>query len=300
MLYTVSDDADGITTSGCHFEAGHEAVNHIIHKAETNRFTVTELMELKGVIDNFFNPSFVVKPNTQESVAQVQRRYVVPREGYPYCILCSKWSNETHLSSTEHVKRAEETAAADEMIGPCVSIRRFSSTPGMVGPLSKSAFRRFWGADVDTNMPQLLMDRLKKGCTIEVMMRSISKKAKRVLRMEDVRSVGFSAVSYPGQGRYATAGQQPERAIRWEDLTEDAETHLQHSIPPNSGWWPALIVTWHTEHLDHGYDTREEYFPQVCVGILTVYVICWYQLVDGSVCLTAWPILLTFTVDPDA
>ena len=79
-----------------------------------------------------------------------------------------------------------------------------------------------------------------------------------------------------GQGRYATAGQQPERAIRWEDLTEDAETHLQHSIPPNSGWWSALIVTWHTEHLDHGYDTREEYFPQVCVGILTVYVICWY------------------------
>ena len=149
-------------------------------------------------------------------------------------------------------------------------------------------------------MAQLLRDRLAKGGTIEVMMPAVSKKAKKTLRLEDIRSLGFAAVSYPGQGRYTVEGDRLERAVRWENLHEAEETRLQHDIPAGSGWWPALIVTWHSEHLGHGFETREEYCPRVCVGILTVCVICWYQLVDGSWSMTAWPILLTFTVDPDA
>ena len=131
-------------------------------------------------------------------------------------------------------------------------------------------------------------------------MPGMSNKAKNILKLEDIRSLGFAAVSYPGQGRYTVGGDRPERAVRWEDLHEVEGVQLQHAIPETSGWWPALIITWHTEHLDHGFETREEYFPRVCVGILTVYVICWYQLVNGSWSMTAWPILLTFTVDPDA
>ena len=43
------------------FEVRPEAVNHIIHKAETNRFTLAELMGMKGVIDTLFHPVFVAK-----------------------------------------------------------------------------------------------------------------------------------------------------------------------------------------------------------------------------------------------
>ena len=46
------------------------------------------------------------------------------------------------------------------------------------------------------------------------------------------------------------------------------------------------------QHEDHGFATRSEYLERVAVGCLTVYVVCWYQLVDGTYTLTLWPITL--------
>jgi len=68
---------------------------------------------------------------------------------------------------------------------------------------------------------------------------------------------------------------------------------LRDPIPASSSWWPACLLQWSGQHLDHGYPDQQSYFRMVCGGRLCVYALCWYQLMDSSWILVAWPIYLT-------
>ena len=175
------------------------------------------------------------------------------------------------------------------MIGVASSKRRFENTPGLKGPLSHKAFRSYGGADVDSRMGEILRDRLMKGAQLEV---KLTKRFSRKITISNLIYCGMAFVSYPGSGKHNVNGDLPERAVRWEDIDDDEDTPTNATIPQTSGWWPALIVQWVEQHEDHGFATRSEYFERVLVGCLTVYVVCWYQLVDGTYTLTLWPITL--------
>ena len=100
-----------------------------------------------------------------------------------------------------------------------------------------------------------------------------------------MRSLGFCAVSYPGQGKYDHSGGVPERAIRWEDLLDDEEEDtrsvIQQPLPPQSGFWPAMIIYWDGMAEELGYSPGD-HFTRVIAGVLVVVIVCWYQLADGS------------------
>ena len=134
------------------------------------------------------------------------------------------------------------------MIGICSASRRHEGTPGMTWPLTTKNFRKFWGEEI-TNMPALLRDKLRAGSTIEVQMPSMGEMAKRLLKLDDIRSVGLGAVSYPGQGKYKPYADVPERCVRWDWMEELAE-HREDTpfvpntpIPSNSRWWPVCIIS---------------------------------------------------------
>ena len=266
--------------------------------ADANNMDTEELMMYVKEIDHFFAPQFVAKARTAESVASVKDRYLTMRDGSRFCLLCKKWDTGNHTESAWHQARVEEVACADEMIGICSTSRRHEGTPGMTWPLTTKNFRKFWGEEI-TNMPALLRDKLRAGSTIEVQMPSMGKKAKRLLKLDDIRSVGLGAVSYPGQGKYKPYADVPERCVRWDWMEELAQEQGEDTafvpntpIPPNSGWWPVCIISWDTEHTDHGYASREAYYTAVINGTLTVYILCWYKLMDGTILITAWPVFL--------
>ena len=275
----------------------------------------------KKAIDEFFTARFTVKPKSALSVAATETRYISERDGWHWCNLCKKWLDATHRASTEHTTKVHELAAIDEMIGECSpeSARRWSDTPGLTGPLSRGAFRAFWGQNVD-QMPQLVMDRLRSGANIEVQMSipewSQKKLYKKLLSMEDIAGIGFCCVSYPGSGKYHLHADLPERAITWDQLEEpvkedtpsvdengrklsrliDDDAHkveTRDKIPPGSGWWPGCVVTWKGQAQDHLCASAPDYYVSCGWGRIGVYVICWYQLFDGSYIITAWPVLLT-------
>ena len=80
-----------------------------------------------------------------------------------YCELCSKWVSEEHNRSDDHTIKIREIAACSEMVGFAHSKRRFEPILGLQSPLTKSRFRAFWGADIDTKIGDVLRDRLSKG-----------------------------------------------------------------------------------------------------------------------------------------
>lgn len=270
-----------------------DAVSAIIKTADQSRLSPEELKEIKDQVDAQFRPSFAMKPKNVDSLRAVASRYIVGRGGEWYCTLCSKYCTETHWASGEHIARFDEMAAADEMLGPCSadSLRRFSPSPGFVGRIpTKGGIRRFWGEQVDNNMVQLLHARLRAGASVEVRWGG---KGRRSLKAQDIGSVGMGVVSYPGSGRYRPDTNPCERFVRWVDLPdeEDPSLELVEPIPQHSGWWPALQVAWHNEAEEHGI-VRRDYFARQQTGCLTVYVVCWYQLADGTWILVAWPVRL--------
>ena len=177
--------------------------------------------------------------------------------------------------------------------------------PGLVGELTQTRFKYFWGDEVES-MPQILRNRRLAGSKIVVSLPHLGKKG-----------IGFAAVSYPGTGKYSLDF-DGERAVYWGDLLGDYDDalplsdmpnkerlidvkndsmnrksmQLSERIPQGSGWWPACVVTWDTQHLDHGFTSYEGYYTAVVNGQACVYAVCWYQLMDGSVLITAWPIRL--------
>jgi hypothetical protein len=213
-----------------------------------------------------------------------------------------------------HYQRVQEIAAGDEMLGPCQSKRRWEAAPGCP-TLDVDSFRAFWGNRV-TDMPQLLMQQLKDGVMINV---RISPKKTKQLGLADVKSIGFVAVSYPGQGKYGAHDglMQQDMAHRWEEvcdappeaamsrefkqLIDDDLAHAVNSVqkggsewkrecPKGHGFWPGCSITWHGQAADHGATDERQYFRLVVDGILVTYVLCWYQLADGTRVIEAWPI----------
>ena len=267
-----------------------EKVVRIKEIADINKFSLAERIYIKQEIDSFFSAKFAPQPTSQTSVDHVHKQFMTFKDGHLWCSLCDKWGSESHVGAKEHNARLVELASCDEMIGIATSKRRFESTPGLTGPLTRKAFRSYWGAEVDGRMGDVLRDRMAKGAHLEV---KLSKRFTRKVTLENIISHGMSVVSYPGKGKYGGLGDnEPERAVRWEDINEDDDTILSAPIPRTSGWWPALIVQWAEQHADHGFTTRAEYYSRVMCGTLPAYVVCWYQLVDGTWVMVLWPIFL--------
>lgn len=136
-------------------------------------------------------------------------------------------------------------------------------------------------------MVGILHDRLAQGAHINI---KLTKKFSRKVTSQNLLSVGLCCVTYPGQGKYLDSDEK-EIAIRWEDVEDFDETPIK-DVPSKSGWWPALNIQWNEQHEDHWMKTRGDYFAQVSVGCLPIFLLCWYQLADGSYELQAWPVNL--------
>ena len=48
------------------------------------------------------------------------------------------------------------------------------------------------------------------------------------------------------------------------------------------------MITWHGQHSDHGYPDAAVYFRDMWSGRTRRYVLCWYQLMDGTMALQVW------------
>jgi hypothetical protein len=169
----------------------HDAAS--IHKLDLDA-RVAIMHERKS----FFEPKFTPRPQTQTSIESVKKRYTILKDGWQWCILCSKWSDPTHDSSTIHLERLTEMATTEEMIGCCTSLRRWSATLGLVGPLTQASFKDCWGVEV-ASMPQLLRNRLAAGAKILVHVPHLGKKAKKELSLSDIKGIGFFRGQLPGQ-----------------------------------------------------------------------------------------------------
>jgi hypothetical protein len=271
-----------------------KAIETILGAASANKLTIEERMEAKQRLDSYFTSVFVLQPKSQQSIADTIKMCVVPRDEWHWCLLCGKWATGTHTEGSDHCSRVMEMAAINEMIGPCASMRRWAPTPGLQGPLTQNAFKAFWGTEV-AGMPQLVWQRLREGTTIRVSMPHWGKKSKKTLSFNDIREIEFAVVSYPGpnSGKYNI---ESERAVMWDDIStledEDGQMLQPHrQIPPTSGWWPVCAISWHTQALDHGFEEWGPYVSATTGGILCIYILCWYQLYNGTIVIEAWPIL---------
>ena len=289
------------------------------NQQDRNKMTVEEKIKCTFAIDDYFRPKFVLKPIDSKYYYDCHNRYVVTKtdpQGWKgfFCTLCQKFADELHVSSSLHVNRLLEMSAADEMLGCCSSLRRWEPVPGLQGGLTKLRFTEFWGSNVE-NMILLVRDRIAKGVEIQV---AYSKKGRLMLGKKDNLNFGLCCVSYPGQGKYSDV---LDRAVRWEDLQDAPMTegfdqliseknHDQQGLLDDCGkkggerkymdgysmqgrgWWPAVIVSWDGEHLCFGTFDRRTYYELQNKGRLRVWVICWYQLCDGTIIMEAWPIFL--------
>ena len=153
-------------------------------------------------------------------------------------------------------------------------------------------------------MPALVWDRLHNGnVTLRIDMPHWGKTSFQVIDVSRVREIQFGAATYPGAGKY---NDSIDRVIpygvsdsgTWEQLTpndgyvkqcqENGGKHPGYMPHQGRGWWPVSIITWHGQHSDHGYHDAALYFRDMYSGRVKCYVVCWYQLMDGTHQLQAW------------
>jgi len=289
-----------------------ENIERVRQYYDKHKMTESDKMKMARKIDEKFRPKFVVSPQSAEVYYACHNRYVLQRDmggwtGF-YCYLCDKWADQAHVSTKGHVDRLLEMSAADEMIGCCTSLRRWSKTPGLLGGLTRQRFRHYWGLSIHNIVP-LVRDKVLRGASIKI---PYSNKGHLMLTDADGLSFGMCCVSYPGQGKY---NDTEDRAVRWEDLqVEDAGEGMDRLIDHKNanqyelmdgimmrsgssgqvprGWWPAVIVTWRDEAISFGMPNKQQYYWLQNAGKIRVWVICWYQLWDGTIVLEAWPIFL--------
>jgi hypothetical protein len=225
-----------------------------------------------------------------------------------WCKACGLWATQAHVESKQHIAKLNEHAAANEMLGDGISLRRFDNA-GLTH-LSVRNFKLFWGSRV-TDLCAILMDRLKRGAQLAIRWSASGKP--RMLSFDDVESVGLVAVSFtPGNAGKYNAGKGEgfeDVAVRWEDLLEaegpesDApdfgkferlidpkqEVKLQRKHPEGHTWWPAVNVQWKTQSAEHE-QARGVYYQKMLKGEQPGYLPCGYQVLDGSNVIDAWPI----------
>ncbi|MFM7982268.1 MAG: hypothetical protein ACKPKO_23410, partial [Candidatus Fonsibacter sp.] len=191
-----------------------EVISHWLEYAESHRRTSIEGVKYSFMVESFFTPKFTPKPKDQMSIASVIRRYSVDKgDGWQWCMLCGKYITEAHTTMDSHTMAVSETAAIDEMVSICTSARRFSPTAGLTTGLNVKDFKLSWGEYID-EMPKILLDRINSGTSIKVPLSGWGKRG-RVLKKDDILSVGMDCASYPGQGKYHTECATSERALRW-------------------------------------------------------------------------------------
>jgi hypothetical protein len=163
----------------------------------------------------------------------------------------------------------------------------------LFGLQSQHSVKRYWGKEVE-NILRIFQDRLDHGSVVQVRWGVGAKsKASKIVDGASVRGLEPGVVSFPGQGRYSPHKQESERFVRWSDL-EPSDPELAWDmtgiVPMESGWWPAVQVGWKDEAAEHGRAANvSEYYKGQARGSQVVYVVCWYQLVDDTMFLTAWP-----------
>ncbi len=268
-----------------------------------NRFTKTELMEMKFDYDEYFRPKWVREAGT-EAVKCVEERYAT-KKPHPtcstwlcdYCVLCAKWDDSNHRNSNEHRTRVNETAEGDVMLGMATSSRRFTQNVcGLPDYVTKRGMKLFWGNKVE-NMPSLLWDRMRQHTTFEVQIPGWGKQ-RRTLKYSDLSDIRLCSVTYAGTGRY---NPYSDFAVRWEDTPDEQDDGLDRLIDPQKeykaplgkGFWPVCWVSWRTEAYDVGFrGTMEEYHAAQVAGRIVIWVICWYQLFENVWVLVLWPVSL--------
>ena len=282
-----------------------EIIAENLKRLDEHKLSTEEMMVFVAQLDSHFRPKYSPKPNTKEAWDKAHYNMMVYRgNGQYWCRLCDKMctgggGQDGHTCSSAHRIRVEEQAAADEMCGEAKSARRFERTSGFEGVLHHdwSEFKDFWGMSIE-NMPEVVWSRLRAGTRLEIDMPHWGKKAKISIDHTRVCTVELAAATYPGQGKYDDATDRIVPFGKLSRLIEDDGFYKESSngdkggwhSPPGRGWWPVCMITWDTQHLDHGYQTAELYFRDMLSGRVKCYVICWYQLFDGTYLLSVWAV----------
>ena len=271
----------------CEEPLAAEVIEAVLDKADEMKFTKDDLWQLMEDHTELFKPRWIKDPS-QRSISDVERRYTVQKDVWAStCTLCDKETCEAHRCSAEHQKRVRETAAGDELIGPCsrLSRRRFSG--GLCGALTAAAMKEWWGNNVET-MVALTWDKLNKGSCFEFSLPGWGSWKKRVTA-EETTNIQLGSIMYKGDGKY---DEKLDKVVLWDHMTlidpRDAPKLLQ-----GRSWWPVCVVSWVGEHKDLSFwGTDAEYRSHQARGLLPVFVICWYQLFDNDWVMILWPVML--------
>ena len=271
-----------------------EAIAKQVGGLDANYTAVDKDAWIREVLDvaEYFKPKWVKQPSP-EMYRQTGARYLVKQsDGWEQCILCFRCADDQHKASDEHKRRVSETAAGDQLIGWCLSSRRFTKPhAGMTDLPTLDNGKRFWGKFLDDNMPRLVWDKLGKGCSLEA---KIGKGVfgTRRLSAEDVLEISLAMVTYKGDGKYDHTVDFGV-TLHTMQLIDPVDPPKELELPTGRSWWPVCWVQWKTEVYDNWYgDQVEQYRTHQLSGATVVWVVCWYQLFDSDWVMTLWPVRL--------
>ena len=157
------------------------------------------------------------------------------------CLLCTtskdKWADESHRSSSQHLKRAEEECYLNSVLGPSLNGRLFGPD-GVHGcrTLSRRAMKDYWEQHLE-NMVTIAQKSFKAEPPSTTSIRATDLQPRR--RAKDVTGVSLKVVSYlVTQGKYqAQKNQLWDWWVLLDDVPEEEEGHGD-----DLGWRPVLQV----------------------------------------------------------
>jgi hypothetical protein len=197
-------------------------------------------------------------------------------DGSFFCTLCKKNGTEAHLSSAMHLMRAEQHGLADLLGGTSTTARRFTSSTGYVGPLTKIGIMSFWGDEIQ-NLVARSLDILRQKQAFWV-------NSRYPITLVDVRQARLALVQYTGTGKYSLQNglayfdevidhpsmieAMSKEGVKVDDLTTESDE--------TKGWWPVVAFT-----LDKATRERCRIWDEPDVD--PVPVSCFYQLLSDRV-----------------
>ena len=157
----------------------------------------------KDVRKAYFFQGLAGDPEDQQG-EDARRRWIVHKDGWPFCQICQKWAEESHLQSAGHRVRVEEDAIGQIMAGGAGSTRRFAGG-GLPSPISQAGMLAYWGELLQC-MPVEVGKRFAAAGRI--------KYQKNMLTPAHVAGFNLGAVSYSGAGTYGPGNKYYD----WADL----------------------------------------------------------------------------------